>query len=166
MRKYIAITALTAAGLVAAGGPADAQYRYGSPPRAVSKYRVPYGYPGGAYTPYSPLAAGGWGQAYTPGVYEYQPTYSNGSVYGGYPAAGQFQPVDPAASGVVRSLYLQYLGREPDPEGLQFWSNRLAALGGDTGLLTLQFAAAAQPERAGYTPGYYNPSFRSYYGFR
>lgn len=192
MRAYILTAAAVAAGLTATGGRAAAQYHYGygSPYYGyTSGHYTPYGYAGGSYTPYGSPAVGGWGQGYAPGGYGsgYQPTYgygnqynngynnsysssyNNGSVYGGYPAAAPTQPVDPATAGVIQSLYQQYLGREPDAQGFQFWSSRLAALGGDTALLTHQFAAAAQNERAASSPVYtqpYTAPFRRYYRFR
>jgi hypothetical protein len=136
----------------------------------MTRGHVPYGYTNGYYAPPSSPAVGGWGQAYAPRATAYQPAYgygtqySPGTVYGGYPSAGYVQPADPSAA-VVRSLYLQYLGREPDQEGFQYWSGRLAGAGGDIAQITRDFAAAAQNERFGYSPGY-NPAFRSYYRFR
>jgi hypothetical protein len=75
------------------------------------------------------------------------------------------QPIDPFAASTVRSLYLTFLGREPDPQGMQFWVGRLAALGGDTAMLTQQFAAEAQIERNSTTT-FFTPPVRYRYRFR
>jgi hypothetical protein len=150
MRGHIVAAAVAACSL-AAGGPAAAQYGYAPPAAPAAPVFTPAGY-APVYTP-----AAGYGGNYAP-----VPTYAPGSpsygftpggVYGGYAV----EPVDPAAAGVVRGLYHRYLGREPDPDGLRFWANRLAALGGDTGLLATQFAAAAGTERATYRPVYTSP---------
>lgn len=171
MRRYLVTTALAAVGLAVAGGQADAQNRRGSPYRYATGYYMPY--TGSYNTPYySPPTVGTWTPGYTQGMYGYQPTYNyvpqydTGSVYGGYPSTGYAQPVDNTA--VIRSLYLQYLGREPDPEGLQYWSGRLAGAGGNIAQITQDFAAAAQNERAGLPQGTNPavPAVRYYYGFR
>ncbi|MCZ2340247.1 MAG: DUF4214 domain-containing protein [Bacteroidales bacterium] len=70
-------------------------------------------------------------------------------VYPGVPQAGFLgfpQAGFTADVAFVRSLYFQFLQREPDPHGMRTWLNRLAQFRGDRQRLTWEFQQAAQRE--------------------
>lgn len=96
-----------------------------------------YGYPfpsgGGYYQPYAPTPQ------YAPQPYPY-------SGYGGGEAE------------FVRSLYHRYLGREPDPEGMNTWLWKLVEYGGDTNRVIREFIPAARHELN--TKMYSTPAYR------
>lgn len=79
-----------------------------------------------------------------------QPVYTGfpqpGFVQPGFPQPGFVQPGFGPDVAFVRSLYLQYLQREPDPRGMRTWLNRLAQFRGDRQRLTFEFMQAAQRE--------------------
>ena len=140
MTRYLLAATLAVGGLA---GSADAQYRYYRNPYgplpgpAYGSYSTPgYGYSTG-YSPVSPYNPGG----FTPG-------FNGGPAFGGGPGADY-----------VRSLYIQYLRREPDPGGMQTWLNRLNDFGGDYQRLTAEFAQAAALERNANNPAW---RFRPY----
>lgn len=105
--------------------PVDAQYPSRYPVRTWPGYTVP------RYVP-------------TP-AYRTAPSYVF-PVQPGYGISGE--------ADFIRSLYLQYLQREPDPQGLQTWLTRFAVLGGDVQRLTLEFSQAAFIEQNSNNPAY------------
>ena len=52
----------------------------------------------------------------------------------------------PDGSAFIRSLYINYLGREPDPTGFNHWMNYYNDARGDTGLIEAEFARSASKE--------------------
>lgn len=60
----------------------------------------------------------------------------------------------------VRSLYVRYLGREPDPQGFHTWTRRLYDIGGNRDLLVREFLQAAQPEVITNSPPYRYGGYR------
>lgn len=118
MRYHLLTAALVAGGFLAAGGPADAQHG--------RRYYQQYTYQ--QYTPAPRYAPPRYYQPYAP------PQPDPYSVFGG----GDVE--------FVRSLYVRYLGREPDPQGMDTWLRRLADFRGDTDRLTREFLPAARIE--------------------
>ena len=94
---------------------------------------------------------------YAPQPYPYQvPQYAPAPHP--YPSAPP--PADPKVE-FVRSLYQRYLGREPEPAGLQVWLRQLDNIRGDARRLERDFQKAAQTELSYYrTQGYAVPMTR------
>jgi hypothetical protein len=124
MKRTLLASAVAALALTA--GRADAQYGY-FPPVYANPYQQQV-----SYAPQLPYQGGGYAPQFQPG-------------YGG-PASPDVQ--------FVSSLYAQYLGRNPDPKGLNTWVNRLAQFGGDTNRLTQEFIQASQRELNSNNPYY------------
>ena len=116
MRTSILTAVLAVGGLAAAGGEAQAQFWPRPAPYTSGPTSSGYGWWDGGYPPYA-----------TP--YSYYPPHPE-------PNAVQF----------VRSLYHQYLNREPDPQGMRTWLRRFVQYRGDTDRLTREFLQAAQFE--------------------
>lgn len=146
MRRYVLILMLAGGGLAFTGQSAEAQYRYRASyrygPVYGSRYAPNYGYTTPSYPAY------GYGYAQT---YPVAPSYAYPVMGAGYTNTG--------GADFVRSLYLHYLQREPEPEGMQAWLIRLSQIGGDVNRLTQEFARAAVTEQNTNNPAY---RFQSY----
>lgn len=70
-----------------------------------------------------------------------------------FPQAGFPQVSDPTVD-YIRNLYVNTLGREPDPQGMETWLIRYQQLGGDVERLTAEFNAAANLELNANNPAY------------
>ena len=166
MRTFTLSALLALTGLALTGDPAEAQFRRY---RNFTRYQSPstyYSYYPGSYryysSPYSyPGYSGGWSSSYYSGVYgsPWTSSYSGYSSPYVYPPSYGGYPYDTGYAGgyeaeFIRSLYHQYLGREPDPQGIQTWLARLAQYNGDRSRVVNEFLVAAQRERLSNTPGY------------
>lgn len=80
-----------------------------------------------------------------------------------YPTYPGYQPGFGDEAQYIRSLYLRYLNREPEPLGMRSWLNRLAFYQGDRQRLEHEFLRAAQAEVESNTPSYY-PGFGNPFG--
>lgn len=134
MRSFALTAVLVAGGIAASAGSADAQVYYRTP---VGGYRtVPQ---------YTPQFVPQYAPQFVPQQSFYPPQPIAPAGYAG---------VDNQAANYIRSLYVNTLGREPDPQGMQTWLIRLDQLGGDVDRLTREFNASAALELNSNNPAY------------
>jgi hypothetical protein len=154
MRTHLFTAALALGGLIVTSATAAARHPRVNWPVSYSPWL-----PGGSYSTVSgfPHLPGygystGYGYPYSAG-----PGYSVGP-YGpgpGYGVGGG----DPVS--FIQSLYHHYLHRNPDPQGMRTWLQRLAQFNGDRARVTQEFLQAAKLELNSN-----NPAMRYGWGYR
>jgi len=88
------------------------------------------------------------------------------AAFTGTPTAGFVDPLD-TPEYFVRQHYLDFLGREPDEAGFNFWSDQILACGGDTGCIETKrinvsaayFLSIEFQRTGGLVDGLYRASF-------
>ncbi|MEO8435397.1 MAG: DUF4214 domain-containing protein [Pyrinomonadaceae bacterium] len=115
----------------------------------------------------------------TPGLvnYSFSPANRSFSLLGNYPDAVFTAVLNTALVGnaidtseyFVRQQYLDFLGREPDQGGLEYWNNQIASCGNDTACINKRrldvsasfFMAKEFQETGAFVYGLYKASFGS-----